>query len=266
MSFIAFDLDALNAVPSVAAAGGVQPGTVSHGLLHLWAHCFRHEVDVVTEVHLKGFFGVDLVVPLEVFGFLERVDAGFRVRGADRYLRVKEAQREGGRKGRAKSTSKVGTKAGGTSGSTLRSTSGSTSGSEQALHRTPNTEHRSPNTDEDLRPLLGADHVREAPPTPAVPAEDEHSRWDVEAEAFVTWAKTLDVAFADPGPKVRDWSRAFHRKHQPKPELLRKAFMKFVGWASVSGKRPGWGLWLSDAVWEPRWAEVRAEAQLRGAA
>lgn len=149
MSYIAFDLDALNLVPSVAAAAGMRSGDISHGLLTMWAYCFREEVAHISGLHVMGFFGAECAPALVAFGFLEAVDGGYRVRGAERYLRVKQAQREGGKKGRALSSSKLGRNAddtsGSTSGSTLRSTSGSTSGSQQAL--TPNTEHRAPNTE-----------------------------------------------------------------------------------------------------------------------
>jgi len=97
--------------------------------------------------------------------------------------------------------------------------------------------------------------------------EDKNSlRWDDHAEAFVAWARTQWVTLNDPGPKVRDWARAFFAKHQPAdPELIRVAFAKFLLWCHQSGKTVGWGLWLSDSVWEPRWAEVRADAQRRSA-
>jgi len=149
MSYIAFDLDALNVCPQVGAAAGLSAAEASHGLLQLWAWCFRSETDIVRDTHLLGFFqGRSAGPALEAFGFVERTPEGWRVRGAARYLRIKEAQREGGRKGRAASSSKVG-KPGRTSksstGSTSRSTSASTSGSEQPL--TPNTDDRTPNTE-----------------------------------------------------------------------------------------------------------------------
>ena len=159
MSYIAFDLDALNVVPDVAAASGLTPGDVAHGLLRLWAWCFREEVELVSEVHLRGFFSADAAGPaLEAFGFLERAGNTWRVRGAQRYLRVKAAQREGGRKGRARSSSSVGQTtpptSTPTSAPTSRSTSGSTSGSAQAL--TPSTEHRTPNVKEETSVELGS--------------------------------------------------------------------------------------------------------------
>ena len=142
MAYIAFDLDALNIVPDVAAAAGITPGAVAHGLLKLWAWCFREEVEVVSEVHLKGFFGVDLGPSLEAFGFLARVDLGWRVRGAARYLKIKAAQRDGGRKGRARSSGGVAGRPQVDPGSTPgipQVDPGSTSGLTRAL--TPSTEH-----------------------------------------------------------------------------------------------------------------------------
>jgi hypothetical protein len=153
VSYIAFDLDALNVCPQVGAACGLTAAEASHGLLQLWAWCFRSEQSVVTNVHLHGFFGGAEAGPaLEAFGFLERFEGGWRVRGAERYLRIKEAQREGGRKGRAASSSAIGKPkrtprqtSKSTSGSTSGSTSAPTSGSQQPL--TPSTEHRAPNTE-----------------------------------------------------------------------------------------------------------------------
>ena len=102
MSYIAFELDALNVVADVAAASGLSPGDVAHGLLRLWAHCFRAETDAVTSVHLAGFFGGrDASPALMAFGFLGAAEGGFRVRGAARYLRVAEGRRRGGRLAKA---------------------------------------------------------------------------------------------------------------------------------------------------------------------
>ena len=95
-SYIAFDLDALNVVPDVASACGLPAGDVAHGLLKLWAWCFRHKTDVVTEIHLAGFFGKPSASALEAFGFLERTGSSWRVKGASRYLRVADGRRRGG--------------------------------------------------------------------------------------------------------------------------------------------------------------------------
>jgi hypothetical protein len=97
--------------------------------------------------------------------------------------------------------------------------------------------------------------------------EDKNTRWLQEAEGFIAWARAQAPQLNDPGPKVREWARVFFLKYQPAdPELPRVAFAKFLIWCHQAGKTVGWGLWLSEAVHEPRWAEARAEAQARGAA
>lgn len=96
VSYIAFELDALNVVPDVAAASGLSPGDVAHGLLKLWAWCFRNKTATVTDVHLSGFFTKPVGESLEAFGFVVRDDLAWRVKGADRYLRVAEGRRKGG--------------------------------------------------------------------------------------------------------------------------------------------------------------------------
>lgn len=101
MSYIAFELDAHNKAASIATAAGIDRRWVVAGLVDMWAHCFREKTDTITSIHLLGFFGVDAGAALEAFGFLERIDRGWRVRGCARYLRVTEVRREAGKKGRA---------------------------------------------------------------------------------------------------------------------------------------------------------------------
>ncbi len=97
--------------------------------------------------------------------------------------------------------------------------------------------------------------------------EDKNIHWMRQAHDFVEWAKLQAPQLSDPGPKVREWARLFFLKHQPADvQLPRVAFAKFLLWCHQSGKTVGWGLWLSENVHEPRWAEARADAQARGAA
>ena len=97
--------------------------------------------------------------------------------------------------------------------------------------------------------------------------EGEDSRWLVEADAFVEWAKTQAEQLNNPGPPVTAWAQAFFLKYQPAdPELPRVAFVKFLVWCSLEKLEPGWGLWLRERVWQSRWDDVRAEARKRDAA
>jgi len=101
-AYLAFELDALNVVPSVAAACNLKPADVSHGLLQLWARCFRLKTDHVTTVHIRGFFGANgcealVCEALLAFDFIAETETGWRVRGAERYLRVAAGRSAGGK-------------------------------------------------------------------------------------------------------------------------------------------------------------------------
>lgn len=138
MSYIAFDLDALNRAPAVARASGIAEELVISGLVRMWAWCFREETDTVNALQVRGHFGADCADALVAFSFLE-ADAGtYRVRGAERYLRIKKAQRAGAKKTNQQRAVSV------------RSTDATPDGTpdDQAhggatpLHRAPSTEHR----------------------------------------------------------------------------------------------------------------------------
>ncbi len=98
MAYIAFDMDAMRLVPQVAQAASMEPPVVGWGLVQLWQFCWLQKTETVTATHLKGFFGGDISDALLAFGFLERSNKGFRVRGADRYLRIQKAQADAGKR------------------------------------------------------------------------------------------------------------------------------------------------------------------------
>lgn len=99
MSHIAFDLDALPLVPKVARSAGIQEAVVGWGLTQMWEWCWREKTDRVTTNHLRGFFGSELGGVLVDFGFLEAIGSGlWRVRGAARYLRIRQAQSDAGKR------------------------------------------------------------------------------------------------------------------------------------------------------------------------
>lgn len=101
-NYIAFDLDALKRVSLVAAAGRVRAESVTHGLANLWQWCWSEKVDRVDLVQLSGFFPgrpKRVGAALSAFRFLEPTDAEgvWRVRGADRWLRIRAARSKGGK-------------------------------------------------------------------------------------------------------------------------------------------------------------------------
>lgn len=103
MPFIRFELDAMECVPDAATLAGVTEGQFGWGLAKAWRHCWRNRTDTVTTDHLAGLFsgdGVRVGLALERFGFAEDQGGGrFRIRGAQKYLRVSEARSNGGAKG-----------------------------------------------------------------------------------------------------------------------------------------------------------------------
>lgn len=187
MSYLAFDLDALNVVPDVARAAGMTPGDVSYGLLRLWAWCFRERQDVVSPTHVRGFFGTDATPALEAFGFVETTPTGLRVRGAERYLRVAERQSKAGKARAALAGAPAGRVAGRFT-SQSPATDQPTTSHPPAL--TPSTEHRAPNTEclEDIvetrpkaHPLAEVWNAHKAPTQPTWSATSKTRRVHADA-------------------------------------------------------------------------------------
>lgn len=106
MPYLQVELDAMDKWPMVASGCGVAEATVYRGFLKLWAHCWREKTSVVTPTHLECLFemperGQRAGHILATFGFVEPVDGGYRVCGADKYLRITEARSRGGKKASA---------------------------------------------------------------------------------------------------------------------------------------------------------------------
>ena len=150
MSYIAFDLDALNRAPAAARAAGVREEDIISGLVRMWAWCFREKIAEVDAAQVRGHFGGDVAAALVAFGFLEARGEVWRVKGAERYLRVAEARSRGGKA--ASGNLKRGTrKAGGQPGAVpgvSRESAGGVAGEQPGLTPgsvpalTPSTEHR----------------------------------------------------------------------------------------------------------------------------
>lgn len=101
-SYIAFEIDAFNQAPLIATVTGLKPADVTHGLMTMWVYVFRSSIDRVTDIHIDAFFGAKKIAPvLATFGFLEADGDGWRVRGGDRYKRVREMRSKAGKVGRA---------------------------------------------------------------------------------------------------------------------------------------------------------------------
>lgn len=148
MPYLQLDLDAKKRVPHVARALGVPEHQAGWGLINLWEWCWTEKRDRAQPAHLAGFFGApgaDVASTLEAFGFLEAAPDGYRVRGAERYLRLAAAWSAGGKKAagnlkRGRSPARAGGQPE-TGPEDSRDT-----GRESAPALTPSTEHRAPVT------------------------------------------------------------------------------------------------------------------------
>lgn len=143
--FIAVDLKVIEGLAAaVARSSGVSEEAVGWGLVRLWHRCWADEIDHLDRSEMAGIFGLqnlDLVTSaLEAFGFLEtqKAAAGWRVRGAARYLRLKESRRRGAVATNAK---KARSKANG-SDAQSRSRASTSDAQSRSLTESPNTEHR----------------------------------------------------------------------------------------------------------------------------
>lgn len=102
----------------------------------------------------------------------------------------------------------------------------------------------------------------EASPAPQQPPAAAPDATDIAVAAWFRWAQeALGEAWEAPGPSPTTWAQHVELKYgQGSLERMRPAFIDFIAWCAKTGRTPGWGLWVRDAVWEPRWADVRAGA------
>lgn len=149
MSFIAVDLKVIEGLAGqVARAASVPEDRILAGLVRLWHRCWATSTEYVTRAQLAGVIGGDrleeVTGALVELGFLESGDDSWRVRGAARYLRLKEARRAGAEKtNAARSRAKA-----------ERRSRASTSDAQATLPDalSPNTEHRTPKKDKSTAP------------------------------------------------------------------------------------------------------------------
>lgn len=238
MSFIAFELDALNHAPFVARAAGVDEEAVIAGLVRMWAWCFREKQEHVTATHVKGFFGVDCTEALSSFGFTEADDGKLRVKGARRYLRVAEARSKGGkaaagnlRRGSQKQPTDSRSSPPATPRLEPEASRESAPASSRPLHRAPNTEH------------LTSSSKTLAPAPPATSAEGFFA-WAQEHRAEVTKRPRERPPKAGLGA----WFSFAMGEVNGDEERLRVAWAAFCLDQHWAAKGTPWAAWV--AQWE----------------
>lgn len=102
MSHIAVDLKVIEVhAPGVARAAGVSEDRILAGLVRLWHRCWSTKSATISRTALAASMGgerIDEIANAMVdAGLLEALTDGWRVRGADRYLRLAEARSRGGK-------------------------------------------------------------------------------------------------------------------------------------------------------------------------
>lgn len=225
-------------------------------------------------------------VPAEVLvqlGLVAPVGDKFRVRGMSRYFepimkrpQARAAAKQGGKRSAEVRKSKYG------------SAQPGSSAPEAVFEATPEAEPKRLRSDSrsaaeaDSNPSGQRSAVsRGRGSTPSPPSSFEgtagegSNRFQVDLEAawterqvrdFIAWAEAHTENAA--GPPVWEWARYNLRKyrdHKRAPGVpadvvacLRGAFLDFLAWTRATGKTPGWGLWLEDAVWHDRLMSVFA--------
>lgn len=101
MPYVQVELDALKVCPDVARVTGLSDLVVTGGLVRMWAYCWEAKTETLRPLQLAALFGCRdaalLAEALEAFGFLEAADGGYRVKGAQRYLRLDDGRSKGGK-------------------------------------------------------------------------------------------------------------------------------------------------------------------------
>lgn len=184
MPFLQVDLKVMEVyAPAVARATGISEDRVLGCLLRVWHRCWSTAQATLQRDELLGSIGPDRfedLVGAFCVDFLEKQEDGaFRVRGADQYLRIKEARRRG-----AEATNRA-------KRATLeRRLSDAAVTQNDAL--TPNTEHRTPNKETTMSSSSELDlGVSPETPPPTKPEDLEAKLTEAEWQVFEHWRVML---------------------------------------------------------------------------
>ena len=183
VSFVRVDLKVIEVhAPAIARATGINEDRILAGLLRLWHRCWSVGRASVDRAVISGAFGpdqVDLLVDALSGDFLEKQEDGsFRVRGAEQYLRIKEAQRRA-----AEATNRAKAE--------RRSSYGIPTVDRTVSHGlTPSTEHRAPKKETTLSSTLDLGPVVPPPETVAVKLAEVLT--DDEFDVFEHWRQRLN--------------------------------------------------------------------------
>lgn len=264
MPYIACDLDALDKAPHVGRAAGVSEDSAIAGLVRMWRYCWAEKTDHVDGVAVRGFFGQDATAALVSFRFLEADTDGFRVRGADRYLRVAKTRSENGKKAASRGNLRRGTEPP-TAGALLegipsKAPTAPQQGPNSAPALTPSTEHRTLNikTSTAAAAEVTTKVVVEKSETPK-PADFERNpktgEYALDAWGFWGWhnAERESHQLHDEGRPPDAWKVWFDAAlTKVGPDGLSIAYGRFLD--DEDFRHRGWPIrvFMSEAVWLPR--------------
>jgi hypothetical protein len=224
VSNISVDLKVIEThAPSVARAAGVSEDRVLAGLVRLWHRCWSVARESLTRGEIAGAFGpesLDALIDALSIDFIEKQgDGSFRVRGADQYLRIKEGRRKG-----AEKTNRA---------LAERRSSVAPASLKHAL--SPNTEHRTPNTE----------HHDEDPPQPVTPpvAAFEVARPDL--ATLDSWTKEEFWRAAE----ITRRTKGFAPEKWPSPHVLSRWWAEARGVAEVRELAAAFARFTEDKHW-----------------
>lgn len=232
MPYLAFELDAKKKVPLVARAADSTAPAVAWALLELWEHVWASKRDVLSIIEVRGCIGTapTLLDALVAFGFLEPVENGFRVRGADRYLRLAEARRKG-----AEATNKKRSERSVSHAQATQESAGATleRRSDDAL--SPKVEQRAPNV-EDRGEEAQPSPLAEKSPVVIAPPDKPVEQW--QGEDFWRWFqhKRQEAGFVaerGPPPRLSFWWSPVMLELNGNVERLKEGVYRF-------GEDPFW--------------------------
>lgn len=107
--YIAVELKVIEGTARYAASAcGITEDQMLGGLVRLWHRCWAYSSDSITQEQISGIFnGLNPTPGLLAFGFIEPAETGFRVCGAERYLRLKMSRKAGADKTNAQRRSRA---------------------------------------------------------------------------------------------------------------------------------------------------------------
>lgn len=223
------------------------------GLALLWHRSWSTKADRISRIGLQGVFGPDRIdLRIEALtdaGFLEAMSDGtFRIRGAERYLRIRDALSRGGHASKGNlipGGTRVGSRETSRADSPDPSREIAEEGAGLNLGLTPITDHRSPISKKPARSRAGdSPDPRHAPLVKDLTEAFQQARgakYPFDGGRDAKLVSNL-LARAEPGPLLEAWKRALRHEGYPTVATLAdfdRHLPRFLGQSkSLDGRDP----------------------------